>query len=108
MLEMSGGLAVLCTDGPTVFIVEPDVALAHGNHRFDGNTHGGFQHHAVSTTSVIRHLGVLMHLAANTMSGQFADDTIAMSLAVVLHCTADVTEVTTSDGVIDTLGGATL
>ena len=102
MLEMSGRLAVLRTDGPTI-LVEPDVALAHGNHRFDGYTHGGFQHHAISTTSVVRHLGILMHLTANAMSGQFADDAVAMSLAVFLHSTADITEVTTSDGIVDTL-----
>ena len=92
MLEMGCRFTVLGADGPTV-LVKPDVTLTHRYHRFDGYTHRCFQHDPVATSTIVRHLRIFMHFTAYSVAGQFAHNPISMSLAVILHRTADISEV---------------
>ena len=43
-----------------------------------------------------------MHLATDTVSGQFTDNAVAMSLAVFLDGTTDVTEMVTGNSLCNT------
>ena len=96
MLEMGCRFAVTGADGPAVSTVKPDGTTPHSNHGLDGNAHAGFQRDAVAAATVVRHLRVLMHLPTNTVTGKFADNSVALGLAVVLNGTADVTDMATS------------
>ena len=91
VLEMGGRFSVPGLDGPTV-LIQPDGAVAHCDHRLNGDTHAGFQHHTISPSAIVWHLRILVHLATDAMTGQFAHNTISLCLAVVLHSTADITQ----------------
>ena len=101
MLEMCRRLAVTGTNRPAVF-VEPDVALAHRNHRFDGYAHGGFQHCTITTPTVVGHWRVFVHLPAYAVSSELANDAILMVFAVILDGGADVTQMVTGLCGLDT------
>ena len=90
MLEMSCGHAIAGAYAPAVGL-QIDVALAHRNHRLDGDAHGGFQQRSVATASVVGHLRVFMHLAAYAVTCEFAHHAIAEAFSVVLHGSADIT-----------------
>ena len=91
VLEMGGWFSVSGPDGPTV-LIQPNGTVAHRDHRLDGDTHAGFQHHAISPSAIVRHLWILVHLATDAMTGKFTNDAISLCLTVVLHSTADVTQ----------------
>ena len=101
MLEMSGWLSVSCTDGPTILCVHVDSPVAHGNHRLYGYAHPGFQHHAVSTSSVVGHLRILMHLATDAVSCQFTDDSVALCFAVILYGTSYISNVLAGHSILN-------
>jgi len=100
VLEVGSRLSILCADSPAV-LVHPDIATTHGYHRFDGDAHGGLEHHSVATAPVVGHLRVFVHLAADAVSAQFADDAVALGFAVRLHSVADVTQMATGDCCLD-------
>ena len=97
MLEMSSRLAVAGLDSPAVGH-QPDVAVAHSHHRFDGDTHGSLQHAAITAPSVIRNLRIFVHLTADAMTSQFTHDSITFGFAMVLDSTADITQMISSNG----------
>ena len=101
MLKMCSRFAVLCPDGPAVF-VQPDIAFPHCNHGLYRNTHACFQHDTVAALPIVRHLRVFMHLMTDAVSCQFTDDTIALCFAVVLHRTADISKMSSRDSIFNT------
>ena len=101
MFEMGCRLPVAGPDSPAI-LVQPDRTIAHRDHGFDGDTHAGFQHHTIPPSAIVRHLRILVHLAANTVTSQFAHDTISMCLAVILHSTADITQMLSCHRLLDT------
>ena len=102
MLEMSCRFTVLSTDGPTV-LVKPDITFSHGYHRFNGYTHGGFQHDTVASFSVVRNLWILMHLMTDAMTCEFPDYTIALSLAMALYGVTDISQMSSMHCLLYTL-----
>ena len=87
-------------DGPSV-LVEPDITLAHSNHRLDGDAHRGFQHDTIASTTVVRHLRVFVHLVTNTMARELANNTISMRLAVTLDSIADISQMPASHSTLN-------
>ena len=100
MLEMSGGFSVTRTDAPTVS-PQIDVSFAHRYHRFDSNTHTRLQHDAVTTTSIVGHRRIFVHLTSDTMTCKFSDHTIAFSLAIVLYGSTNISHVLACHGILN-------
>ena len=91
MLEMGSRFPVSGPYRPTV-LIQPHRAIAQCYHRFDGETHAGFQHDTISPSAIIRHLWILVHIATDAMTGELAHHTISLCLAAVLYSTADVAQ----------------
>ena len=102
MLEMSCVFAVLCADGPFVLGVHKDGFVSHGDHRLDGDAHARLEQRSVATTPIIGNWRVFVHLAADTVSGEFPDDAVTMTFAMALHRIADIADVFACHGILDT------
>ena len=101
VLKMSSGFTIASAYSPTVGH-KPDLAVAQGYHRLDGNAHAFLKHDAVATPSIVGYLWVFMHLLAYTVTGKLAHYTVAMSLAKSLNCISYVTDMVASDCHFDT------
>ena len=100
MFEVGCGLSVASLDGPAVGH-HVDVAVTHGNHRFDGDTHGRLQHRTVTAPAIVGNLRIFVHLATDTMTGKFTYDAIPFGFAMFLDRTADITQVITRNSCLD-------
>ena len=102
MLEVRGRFAVAGLQRPAVGH-EPYFAVAHGDHRLDGDAHGRFEHHAIALASIVGHLWLLVHFPSDSMTGQFANHSISPTLTMVLNGTADVSDMIACHCLGDTL-----
>ena len=92
MLEVSRRFAIACDYAPLVG-QQPHLPIAHSYHRLDCNAHAVFEQRTVAFVTVVGHGRVFVHLAADTMTGNLPDNSIAVLLAVGLYRVGDVTDV---------------
>ena len=83
MFVVSCGFAVDRAFCPAV-ILDEDIASSKGDHRLDSYGHTGFENDTVTTSSVVAYLGILVHLASDTVSHELAYYSVAGFFAVVL------------------------
>ena len=91
MLVVGSGLAVTGDNAPLVG-QQPHLAASHGDHRLDGDGHALLEHQAGTWRAVVGYGRVLVHLAANAMAGELADDAEAGFLRMLLDDSADVAD----------------
>src|SRR4051812_6938792 len=91
-LEVGGQRAVGRIDGPVV-IAEADVGAARVDHRLDGEHHARLEQGAAPRLAVVGDLRVLVHVAADAVADQRADDRQALGLDPLLDGVRDVAEV---------------
>ena len=102
MLEMSGRLAIASDDGPLVRH-QPYLAVAHGNHGFDGNAHASLKHDPVALFAIIGNRWILMHLTAYTMTCKLTHNTIAQRLDGVLHRPSNIAQMLSGYSLLDSI-----
>src|SRR5919112_2824040 len=90
VLEVGGEGAVSRVDGPSVPLAEADTVVAERDHGLYGEGHPGEQARARIRAAVVRYLGVLMHLAADTVGDQVPYDPVSARLGEGLYGMAHV------------------
>src|SRR5215213_9676679 len=90
VLEVGGEGAVGRVDGPTVPLAEADTVVAERDHGLYGEGHPGEQARARIRAAVVRYLGVLMHLAADTVGDEVPYDPVTARLGEGLYGMAHV------------------
>src|SRR3954452_12787590 len=99
-LEVGGERAVLGVDRPAV-VAHPDHVAAGGDHRLDGQDHALLERDAPVGRAVVRDLGLLVHVAADAVADQRADDREALGLDVLLDGVRDVAEAVARAALLD-------
>src|SRR3989337_493749 len=89
VLEVRGERAV-CGDHRPVVRHDLDVAATQREHGLNGQAHAGLEFHAPIAGSVVRDLGILVHLGSDAVPHELVDDPVAGLLADVLHGGRDV------------------
>ena len=92
---MRSGLAVDGPGGPAVVLNE-DIPSAEGDHRLDSEGHSGLEDDTVASSSVVAHLGILVHLPTYTMAHELANNAVSGFLAVGLDGSTDISETSIS------------
>ncbi len=87
---MCGRLTVFGTAGPTILVGEFHILGTHTDHGLNRNDHTFFQKGASASHTIIRHIRTLMHFEAYTMTAKFADDRVAVLLAMHLNSAANI------------------
>ena len=78
-------------DGPAVTEHTDGIAFSV-NHRFNAERHAGHQPHAVAGLAVIRHLRILVHLTADSVSAVFPYNTVPTGTAIFFHGMGHIAE----------------
>lgn len=91
MLVVGCQAAVACAVAPLV-CVAGDVPVAGGDHRLNGDGHALAQAKAAIRRAVIEHRRIFVHFAPNAVTGQVADDAIAVAFSHLLHRVTHVTQ----------------
>ena len=71
------------------------------DHRLDCDDHAGLELHTATLLAVVRHIGILVHGAADTVTNVVAQHTVAIGLSEGLHRVADITDMVTGNGLLD-------
>ena len=74
--------------------------VAHGDHRLYGQRHSRLQAHAASGAAKVGDGRILVHLFADAVSAQIADDAVALGFGVCLHGVGDVAQAVAGAGLI--------
>jgi len=94
VLPLCAGLLVLGDDFPAVGVVgiDEDAPRTHVDHRLDGEDHAGHKEHACAAMAVVVDLGVFVEGVADAVTGQVADNAVAVLLTVLLDSVAYVAD----------------
>ena len=87
---MGRTLPILCTHRPAIRL-SLHLKCSLVDHRFDGQGHARLQHGPLAWAAKVRHLGILMQFAPNTMSTKIAHDRVSGRLSQGLDRMANVT-----------------
>ena len=77
------------------------VMTAHVNHRLDGKNIARFDLRPLARLSIIRDLGVLMHLAADPVTNIVSHDRITVAFRQFLNCPTDVSQMLSGTTLFD-------
>ena len=91
VLKMCGGLGILRAGCPLVGL-EIYVFHSHRYHRLDSNAQAVLNLRAIATATIVGHLRIFVHLPTNAMSHKLTNYAVARTLAVGLHCIADIAD----------------
>src|SRR3954454_3842406 len=100
VLEVGRQRPVLAVDRPVVGR-HADRVVADGHHRFDGQNHALLELLAGPGLAVVRDLRVLVHVAADPVADERADDAEAVGLDALLDRVADVAEAISRPALLD-------
>ena len=100
VLEMSGRLAVLRNDAPTI-VQQGNLGTSERDHGLYGYAESVLQQLAGTALPVVWDLRILVHLVPYPMPDKFTDNAIALCLAVGLDCIAYITEALTGNGLLN-------
>ena len=102
VLELSGELAVLGADGPAISLVEHREMGADVDHGFHRETHAWQESVEIGLSiGVMRDRRVLVELAPDTMTDEFADDAETASMSFRHDRAADIRDATAGRGGFD-------
>src|SRR6266850_900377 len=90
VLEVCRGAAVRCFRHPLV--PHPHFRASCIDHRLDGNNHALLQPSAVSLVTVVRQIGLVVHLRSDPVSDELAHHRETVLLHPALHRVADIAE----------------
>ena len=102
VLKVSGRLAVTGYHTPAV-LKHGQLMAAHRYHRLNGYAQTVFQLLARALIAIVRHLRVLVHLMSDAVTYKLAHNTISVTLAVLLHCMANVPETVSHNSLLNAL-----
>ena len=94
VLPLCAGLLVLGDDLPAVRVVgiDEDAPRAHVDHRLDGEDHAGHKEHTCAAMAVVVDLRIFVEGVADAVTGQVADNAVAVLLTVLLDGVANVAD----------------
>src|SRR5829696_350242 len=101
-LEMGGERPVLGVDRPVV-AADPDGRAPYVDHRLDGQDHALLERRALARRPEVRDLRVLMHVAADAVADELADDRKALLLDRGLHRVRDIAEAVADVALLDSI-----
>ena len=102
VLEVSGRLAVAGYYAPAV-VKHGQFMTAHRYHWLNGYAQTVFQLLARALIAIVRHLRVLVHLMSDAVTYKLAHYTISVTLAMLLHCMANVAEAVSHNSLLNAL-----
>ena len=87
-----GGEATIFGYSRPPIILDKDVGAPGVDHRLDGDHQAGRQPPPLPRLPVVRDVGLLVHLVADPVAHELADDRVAVGLGVRLDGPADVAQ----------------
>ena len=91
VLKMRGRFVIARADGPTI-VLHHDLVAAHVDHRLDADAHPRLKTLTRALAPVVRDVRFLVHVLADAVAAQLADNTVVELAHKVLHRVADVAD----------------